>query len=109
MAGWGPGLSGKAEGAWHRARGSESVVRLLVDCAVSTLGTGYRPIATKSSGTDFYFESPNFLKPSLNLCLRGDPANVANRNPPCRVNSRSALKNRMAGCGRIKREEGKTL
>lgn len=41
MVGWEPGLSGPDEGAWHRAWNSVRVLRLLVDCAISTVGTGY--------------------------------------------------------------------
>lgn len=80
MVGWEPGLSGPDEGAWHRAWNSVRVLRLLVDCAISTVGTGYWSIAIKSGCMDFCFKRPNVLGP-LNLCSCGDQATMANRHP----------------------------
>lgn len=49
-------------------------------CSLQILGTGYRSTVTKSSCTNLFFHRSNVLR-ALNLCLCGDQAETANRNP----------------------------
>lgn len=68
------------EGAWPRAPNSISVVCHLVDCAVSSLGPDTDQLQSKAVVPISILKICNFWR-ALTLCLCGDQANTANRNP----------------------------